>query len=255
MLIDLTDINKSEVKYKITLYSSNEYHIILDNLDREKLEYQVRCRINNPNDLYILAQVADILNRNEMQWRLEVLYLMSQREDIIKNFNEALSLKVIANILNTFGCYRISFFDLHSNKIYGMLKMESGGFHFDPGDHLGADSNITICYPNQHSYNKYGFFGENNIIVFDKENITITPEKYITHILIVDELCDEGNDFIKIGSILQEKYPNAVIDIYVRHMITHIGMQRLSEAFNKVYFTNSYKNWENLPENCKMFEL
>lgn len=33
------------------------------------------------------------------------------------------------------------------------------------------------------------------------------------------------------------------------------GIKNLSENFNHVWFTNSYKDWDNLPENVTMFKV
>ena len=33
------------------------------------------------------------------------------------------------------------------------------------------------------------------------------------------------------------------------------GIENLSKYYNKVIFTNSYKDWDNLPNNCEMLKI
>lgn len=51
------------------------------------------------------------------------------------------------------------------------------------------------------------------------------------------------------------KHTKAGIDIFVTHMVNPKGIENLSKTFRHVYFTNSYKDWNNLPENCTIFEV
>ena len=44
-------------------------------LDHKK-KYCVKCRITNGNDLFIVAQVGNILNRCGVEWTLDIFYLM-----------------------------------------------------------------------------------------------------------------------------------------------------------------------------------
>jgi len=38
-------------------------------------------------------------------------------------------------------------------------------------------------------------------------------------------------------------------------MVNKVGIDNLSKIYHQVYFTNSYKDWDNLPKNCKIFNL
>ena len=38
-------------------------------------------------------------------------------------------------------------------------------------------------------------------------------------------------------------------------MVNPKGIENLSKNFNHVWFTNSYKDWENLPENVTMIKI
>ncbi len=73
-------------------------------------------------------------------------------------------------------------------------------------------------------------------------------------ILVIDDLCDGGGTFVGLAEEIR-KHTKVDIDIFVTHMVNPKGIENLSKTFRHVYFTNSYKDWENLPENCTMFEI
>lgn len=52
-------------------------------------------------------------------------------------------------------------------------------------------------------------------------------------------------------------YPDRERHIYVTHMVNPKGITTLSENYKKVYFTNSYKDWDNevLPNNVEVIKV
>lgn len=45
------------------------------------------------------------------------------------------------------------------------------------------------------------------------------------------------------------------LNISVIHMVNAKGIENLSKHFNYVWFTNSYKDWDNLPDNVTLINL
>ena len=76
-------------------------------------------------------------------------------------------------------------------------------------------------------------------------------------LLIEDDLCDGGETFVRLAKAIREINPNANINIVVCHMVNPKGIENLSKNFNHVWFTNSYKDWQNesLPDNVKVIEV
>lgn len=267
--INLINVNKSDVKYELTTFPDGEPHIKLDEIDR-KDDYKVICRITNPTELFVLMQVADILDRQDVSWDLEIMYLMSQRMDRVISFNEAFSLKVVVKVLKTFGCYTISVFEPHSDKIYDLTL--GGAPHIIEKKHDFSNllEGKLVCYPDHGAAARYFETKNDEIIVLTKKRdlenkgkilsieIESAPDidpNSVKTIIVSDDLCDGGGTFVGAAKILREKYPNAKLEIFVRHMVNPRGIQNLSENFDKVYFTNSYKDWENLPANCHLIEI
>jgi ribose-phosphate pyrophosphokinase len=73
--------------------------------------------------------------------------------------------------------------------------------------------------------------------------------------MVVDDLCDGGGTFLGIAEAIRKIDENAKISISLIHMVNRKGIENLSKTFDNVFFTNSYKDWDNLPENCKMYNI
>lgn len=88
-------INKeiSEIKYDVTRFPDGEPQFFLTEELNRKESIDVICRISNTEDLFLLMQVGDILDRQEVEWDLHITYLMSM--DRVMSFNRPFSLKVV----------------------------------------------------------------------------------------------------------------------------------------------------------------
>ncbi len=72
---------------------------------------------------------------------------------------------------------------------------------------------------------------------------------------VKDDLCDGGGTFVGIAKALKELVPDAKLYISVCHMVNPKGIENLSANYDHVWFSNSYKNWENLPENVTQIDV
>jgi ribose-phosphate pyrophosphokinase len=265
--INLIHPEKSDVKYELTTFPDGEPHIKLDELDR-KVRHDVYVRITNPNDLFVLMQVNNILTRQGISWSLNISYLMSQRMDRVITFEEAFSLEIVMNILKGFSCNSVNVYEPHSP--ITVERLGGDRFYADichPGIADLMSGNCVICYPDAGARDRYHDMiwtdCNETYILLDKkrdlQNITNLefvrgPEK-ATRIVVSDDLCDAGGTFVLASAILRKKYPDAKLDIVVRHMVNPIGIKNLSEHYDDVYFTNSYKDWDNLPNNCHLISV
>ena len=261
--INLIDVEKSDIKYVTTTFPDGEPHITLDEINRKE-NYKVICRITNPTELFLLAQVGDILNRQCVIWELDIFYLMSMRMDRVINLNEAFSLKIVADTINAMQPSKVRIYHCHSERAFlairNSIDMEKD---YNNALMLPDNSYTIICYPDDGAnkrYNKddiYPCIHKEQTIVMKKERdlnnkgvIKDLTFSYIgsackngSKILISDDLCDAGGTFCWAAKILKEKYPNSKIGIFVRHLVNPIGLKKLSETFDDVFITNSYKNW------------
>ena len=272
--INLINLDKSDIKYELITFPDGEPHIKLDEIDR-KDEYEVICRITNPNELFVLMQVADILDRQAVRWELYITYLMSQRMDRVITFNEAFSLTLVVNTIKGFNCYAAYVFEPHSDKIYDISLNGKSSPHIvewqKDFEYLFKDK--LVCYPDHGAYLRYTdpeYHSDSDSIILNKkrdlenkgkilsiefEHVPDLDSKSVGTIIVTDDLCDAGGTFIGAAKILREKYPNAKLEIFVRHMVNPKGIVNLSENYDEVYFTNSYKDWADIPDNCHLIEI
>lgn len=120
LVLNLIRPEKSDVKFNIIQFPDGEPHIVLEDFDR-KDKVTVICRVSNPNDLFILMQLGDILNRQGIIFRLAITYLMSMRMDRVISFNEAYSLKMVAEVINNMSPEEVTVLEPHSSKTKALI--------------------------------------------------------------------------------------------------------------------------------------
>lgn len=264
-VLNLVRPKESDIKYEIIQFPDGEPHIVLKNIDR-KDDVDVICRVTNPNDLFILMQVGDILNRHGVRFNLIITYLMSMRMDRVISFNEAFSLNIVANIINSMNPYRVKVLEPHSNKIFMInhCTCDSGDmFSPDFKDYIhvlpdaGAASRNTINFVPTVYCSKVRDLSTGKLSGFSVENPEVITDNPDVPLVVVDDLCDGGGTFAGIAAEIRKIDPERKLSIYVTHMVNPKGIITLSENYDEVYFTNSYKDWhkEELPNNVKVIEV
>lgn len=73
--LNLVHLEDSDIKYSISRFPDGEIQISLGEFSHKE-QIQVKCRITNAEDLFILMQVLDILDRHEVSYVLSIYYLM-----------------------------------------------------------------------------------------------------------------------------------------------------------------------------------
>lgn len=266
--INLIDVVKSNVKWSISRFPDGEIQITLEDFSR-KDEYDVKCRITNTEELFILMQVCDILKRHDVRFYITIYYLMGMRMDRVMDFNRPFTLKIITNILNNLGASTIDIFECHSERTLDLIEKGYEMYNEKWAAFLGDFYNCQTVFPDEGAVKRY--FPDGNVskdIVIGskvrdinsgkitsikvKNPEVINPNK---RLLVIDDLCDGGGTFVGIAKAIKEINPDAVIDIAIPHMVNPKGIENLSKNFNHVYFSNSYKDWENLPENVTQIDI
>lgn len=246
--IDLTNLDKSEVKYEMSVFPDGEPHIKLDEFDRKK-DYNVICRISNPNDLFLVMQVGDVLRRADVEWELTILYLMSMRMDRVVNFRESFTLKLVAEVINNLAPKKVHILEPHSSRTLSLINNSDA-----MPSYFTCSSDVTYCYPDHGAAERY-HAGENDIVLCKKRDlenkgqiisieVESEPKVVKDTIMIEDDLCDAGGTFAWSAKILREKYPNAKLAIRVVHLVNPVGLEKLAANFDDVYISNSYKDWD-----------
>lgn len=272
-IIDLINKQNSDIVYNIITFPDGEIHIKFTEEINRKEDYVIKCRVTNANELFILLQVGNILNNNQVEFAIDIYYLMSMRMDRIISFNEAYSLKLVADLINSLNASSVRIFHAHSDKT---LKLINNAVDMEQFYNKTVMPDInkydTICFPDAGAYKRYqnqiNFFGKNTIVLkkrrnldtgaiegieIDKENSSIYYD--IKNILVTDDLCDAGGTFLGAHKVLTDNFNCDNIDIFVRHMVNPIGIDNLCKTYNNVYFTQSYNDWGNGYSNINYIDI
>ena len=267
-ILNLINKEKSDISYSISRFPDGEVQITLDRINH-KDGALVKCRITNAEELFIVMQVADILNRHAVIWWLDIYYLMGSRMDRVMDFNRPFTLRIMANVLNNLGASNVNVLAPHSDRSYleGFFQAVSIPKEVDKilddfdGNSIVYSTEYCLIVPDKGAYDRLGCGVRNyyldNIVVVNKvrdiatgkiQKIEITnPDVVLStnkKFIIVDDLCDGGGTFCGIAEEIRKIKPDANLSIFVTHMVNPRGIENLSKTFDHVWFTNSYKDWK-----------
>ena len=260
-ILNLIKPEKSDIKYHVIDFPDSEPHIVLEEVNRKE-SVKVICRISNPRDLFIVTQVGSILNRQGVPYSFDIKYLMSMRMDRVISFNEAYSLEIVMNMLKMFKPISISVLEAHNN----IAILVNGGMGY-PSDKPDF-SECLVVFPDKGAYERYKGLYDKAVICskvrdmstgaltgFNINNPEVLDECPNKPLVVIDDLCDGGGTFVGIAELLSEKCPNRPKSIFVTHAVNPKGINNISEYYDNVYITNSFRDWVDCPENVTIINV
>lgn len=252
--INLISLDSSDVKYRIDRFPDGEVQFVLTEELNRKETYKVECRITSAEELFILLQVGDILDRQAVVWSLYIHYLMGMRMDRVMSFERPFTLRIVAKQISQMGYDQCLVYTAHSERtpreIRDCRSIEYSPYHFV----MEVENDIDIVFPDKGAVERYGADASDEVY-FEKErdietgrikSFNLKNEDAIVkgkHFMLFDDLCDAGGTFLGELKILKEKYPDAKFDIRVAHIVNEVGLDNLCKNFDTVYTTESYRNW------------
>ena len=258
--LNLVHLKDSDIKYSISRFPDGEVQISLEEFSHKE-QVSVECRITNAEDLFILMQVLDILDRHEVSYVLSIYYLMGMRMDRVMDFNRPFTLKIVLNSLKNCNADNIQILEPHSDTYYDY---RFGGkfteLYIEDNPSNTVWNGFQMVLPDAGAKERYDFQYVGTALTCSKVRDLTTgkileikidnPEAISDKpLLILDDLCDGGGTFCGIAKTFNSLgIPKERLNIAVTHMVNPKGIKNLSENFNHVWFTNSYEDWENLPE-------
>ena len=265
--LNLVHLEDSDIKYSISRFPDGEVQISLEEFSHKE-QIQVKCRITNAEDLFILMQVLDILDRHEVSYVLSIYYLMGMRMDRVMDFNRPFTLKIVLNSLKNCNADNIEILEPHSDIYYDY---RFGGkfteLYIENSPSNNVWNGFQMVLPDVGAKKRYDFQYVGTALTCSKVRDLTTgkileikidnPEAISDKpLLILDDLCDGGDTFCGIAKAFNSLgISKERLNIAVTHMVNPKGIKNLSENFNHVWFTNSYEDWENLPENVTMLKV
>ena len=230
---------------------------------------EIKSRLNNWLDLeLIICAVASLRELCVEEIHLYTPYIMGARSD--RKFEDGGNnyLKdVICPVINSLNFKTVTCIDPHSDVLEACIK----GFKKESNLHLIKAALNSFCGDAGYKSNDFilispdagaskkiyklaeqiGYKGD--IITCSKDRDTegkltktVVPlvEDYaLKDFIIIDDICDGGATFINIAKEIRQKFRNSPkIYLIVTHGIFSKGFEELSQYFDGIYCTNSYRD-------------
>jgi ribose-phosphate pyrophosphokinase len=269
--LNLVDLENSDIKYKISRFPDGQQSITLDMVDADlpnKITVSITSRFNSFKDLEIIIAANQALREFSYveNVKLNVPYFLGARSD--RKFEAGTSnyLKtVICPIINAQNFSRVTVLDPHSDVLEACLnnyhKHNNHRLVYDALTKIdnkdGAQSRICLVSPDAGAYKKIfdvaKQFEIDNIVTASKVRDIKTGKILRTEIptldqhadlkyVIIDDICDGGRTFIELAKAIKGSRPSAKVYLVVTHGIFSAGFKELSQYFEGIYTTNSYRD-------------
>ena len=262
-IINLINKDKGDIVYDIINFSDGEKHIKFITEINRKDSVKVICRITSMDELFILMQVGDILNRMEVEWALVITYLMGMRMDRVMSFNEAFSLKIVAKTINDMHPDAVFVVEPHSDRTLKLINNSTPLMNrFAEAAMTDPEHNYMIVFPDAGAKLRYGAALENKVPMmtchkkrdpatgklsgFGIDNPEVLNEyPECNAFFVIDDLCDGGGTFCGIADQLKELRPDFHRTLAITHAVAARGIYKVMDYYNDLFITNSYADWGN----------
>ena len=263
-------VHKQEVPVSITKFPAGESLVSIkdeqmlpsDSGYFSDINAMITMKFESNEDIINLLMLTDCIRRYyfvKVNISLKLTYMPYARQDRVCNKGEALSVKVIADLINSQNYDRVYTTDAHSEVTPALLnncinipleicasKLKS---LFDP--------TMTILVSPDAGANKKVFqFAKTNgfpeVVRADKTR-DVAPGKItgtkVYHelflktkkdFLILDDICDGGYTFIQLAKELR-KLTTGKVCLYVTHGLFTKGLEPLVVDIDKIYVSNMFK--------------
>lgn len=215
------------------------------------------------DDLINLALLVDAVRRQyrNVELTLNIPYFPYARQDRVCNMGESLSVKVVADFINSLNFTRVYVTNPHSDVLGAVLNNM-----VVPDEYLMVEKcvqaiggNVVLVSPDAGANKKVmGYakaLGGLEVIRADKTRDTATGKitgtvVYSEHlgnknVLVVDDLLDAGGTFIPLEKELR-KITNGRVNLFVSHGIFTKGVDIFEETYDNIFVANNMFGQHNL---------
>lgn len=217
---------------------------------------EIQFDFENNGELFDLALLVDSLRRLHpyTEISLRMPYVPYARQDRVCNRGESLSIKVVADFINSLGFKRVIITDPHSDVTTALFNnvsvIEQSNWAGVMRHKVGKDT--IIVSPDAGASKKAMKFaqagGFGGFVKADKHRDLETGQIVATNVsgipcigtgdfLIVDDICDGGRTFIELAKELR-KLTSGKIMLYVTHGIFSAGTEVLDGFIDELYTAN-----------------
>jgi ribose-phosphate pyrophosphokinase len=258
--LDLTSLENSNIKYKISKFPDGQQSITLDKpqITQRMSMILLKSRLNSFKDLELIITANQCLREFGIEdVNLYVPYFLGGRSD--RKFGEGQTnyLKnVICPIINSQKFNKVVVMDPHSDVLEACLDnfVKIGNFELVEFalDSIN-DKNLTLISPDAGALKKIfdvaAKFEIENVVTASKVRDMKTGDIIrtelptmnldgINHIVIIDDICDGGRTFVELARAIRE-ITNLPIYLVVTHGVFSAGFSELQKHFTNIFTTNS----------------
>lgn len=220
----------------------------------------ITTRIKSSDDLVFLLLATDAIRRTGGKYiKLFIPYFPYARQDRQMTFGESLSVKVIADIINSQNYYEVGIFDPHSDVTPALLKnVVIFKNHVFVKEVLKDKKDYLIVCPDAGAYKKVydvcKFIDYKDQIVICNKVRDVSNGRILDTTInvedlkgkdcyIIDDICSKGGTFMAIAEKLKAKNSGNIY-LVVSHYEGVADEKMLSERISGVYTTNSMNDYQ-----------
>lgn len=216
---------------------------------------RIMATAKSSDDIMRILMLADALKRHyiiEKEFTLKLGYLPYGRQDRVANAGESLSIKVMAQVLDTVGFDYIELIDTHSavtqacfstkiiekkiEDIFSSLYVKERSTRVLVAPDEGAAKRLK----NLHGFKRTVFAIKTRDLSTGKIT-SLHLSEYIEgeNVVVVDDICDGGATFILLADLLSQA-GCLKKDLVVTHGIFSKGHEVVADKYDNVYTSNTY---------------
>ncbi len=253
--------NLTSIEFEAFTFNGGEPHIKitcnLQNVD----EVSISHRINSFNDMGLLLVTVDALRRMGIKVINAIIpYFPAARQDRVMVSGEALSVKVYADLVNQLELNEVTIYDPHSEVtpalLYNCNSISNHGFITKVVKQLSNE--LVLISPDggalKKIYKLAAHLQDYEVVECSKSRDVKTGKLSGFKVynedlqgracLIVDDICDGGGTFLGLAKELKDKNAGPLY-LAVSHGIFSKGTALLTDVFDKIFTTDSFKTLEN----------
>jgi ribose-phosphate pyrophosphokinase len=238
-----------DIRFKSWLFPGGEVGFqLLDTLPLREF-FIIRTNLVSAGNLLELLMATDAIRRAYKGARISLVcpYLPYARQDRVTVLGASLSLRVLADLINSQGYESVEIWDAHSDVALALINNVNHREQLEFVSQIHW-SDFCVLAPDQGAIkkaSKAAEFFKAPLMVCDKHRDPGTgkiteihvPTSLNDNILIVDDICDGGWTFIQLAEKL--KLQGCTVVLYVTHGIFSGGLYTLRNAgIEKVYTAN-----------------
>lgn len=257
-------IHKQEVEIKLSKFPAGESLVSVEEktfklIDREPLHGKITMKFESNEDLINLLLLTDAVRRlyPAIKLALEIFYFPYARQDRVCNKGESLSVKVIADLINSQNYDAVFTMDAHSEVTPALLNnctnisLSNSAWRLKQ---IFNPATTVLVSPDAGANKKVFQFAKDNgfpeVVRADKTRDVASGKITGTQVfcnnseladkdfLILDDILDNGGTFIPLAKELK-KYTTGKIYLYVTHGLFNSGVDKFIGIFDKIYTANS----------------